>query len=269
MTIFYQIVGVFFSVWWLWLPVLLVVLFFDLWIRYLKNLAIKKINWMMLEIKVPRDVQRTPKSMEQIFTGLHGALTKVKFLDKYWAGKVQEWFSFEMAGIDGTVYFFIRTPEKFRNLVEAQVHSQYPDAEILEVLDYAGPLANKVPSKAYEIAGTELIFDKADYYPIRTYPIFEEKEEERRVDTMAAFLEILSKLRPGENIFIQYILAPKTDKKWLEEGKEKIDKMMGKKIEKKKGFFAEIWGELEQFVQNLTRAVAVFPAASRATAVRI
>ena len=126
MDIFYTIISTFLSLWWLWLPVFLAVLFIELWTKYLQTKAIKKIKWLLLEIKIPRDIEKTPRAMEQVFSGLHGILTSVKFLDKYWKGKVQGWFSFEIAGIDGGVYFFIRTPENFRNLVEAQIQASIP-----------------------------------------------------------------------------------------------------------------------------------------------
>lgn len=259
MAVFYTIIETFMGLWWLWLPVFLAVLFIELWTRYLQIKAIKKINWLLLEIKIPRDIEKTPKAMEQIFSGLHGILTGIKFLDKYWQGKVQEWFSFEIAGIDGGVYFFIRTPENFRNLMEAQIHAQYPNAEILEVLDYAAPITKKTLSKSYDISGTELILDKDDYYPIRTYPFFEEREEERRVDPMASFLEILSKIKPGENIFIQYLMKPTAEKEWKEKGIETVNKLIGKKIEKKKKWYENIYGGLEEFVRNLLVAIAVYP----------
>jgi len=202
--------------------------------------------------------------MEQIFSGLHGILTKVKFLDKYWKGKVQEWFSFEIAGIDNVVYFFIRTPEKFRNLVEAQIHAQYPDAEILEVLDYAAPLAKKIPGKTYDIKGVEFILEKADYYPIRTFLSFEERQKERRLDPMASFLEILSKLRPDENIFIQYLIAPTAEKGWQEKGIEAVNKLVGKKTEAKKNWFEKFFGGINEFVVNLLKAIAIYPEWSEA-----
>ena len=259
MDIFYAIIQVFFGLWWLWLPVVLIAVFFELWTKHLKTAAIKALKWTFLEIKVSRDIEKSPKSMEQIFSGLHGILTKIKFLDKYWKGKVQEWFSFEIAGIDGAVYFFIRTPEQFRNLVEAQIHAQYPDAEISEVLDYAGPVAKKIPSKTYDIGGAELILDKDDFYPIRTYPFFEEKEEERRVDPMASFLEILSKLKNGENIFIQYLMKPTAEKVWKERGQEFINKLMGKKTATKENWLDRALGGVDEFVINLVKAVLVYP----------
>ncbi len=259
MDIFYVIIQVFLGLWWLWLPVVLIALFTELWVRHLKIAAIKALKWTFLEIKVSRDIEKSPKSMEQIFSGLHGILTKIKFLDKYWKGKVQEWFSFEIAGIDGAVYFFIRTPEQFRILVEAQIHAQYPDAEISEVLDYAGPIAKKVPGKTYDISGAELILDKDDFYPIRTYPFFEEKEEERRVDPMASFLEILSKLKQGENIFIEYLMKPTAEKEWKERGQEFINKLMGKKVAVKENWLDRALGGMDEFVVNLIKAIFIYP----------
>ena len=259
MTILLTIIRIFLSLWWLWLPVFLVAVFIEFWVKYLKAAAVKKINWLLLEVRIPRNIEKTPKGMEQIFSGLHGALTKIKFLDKYWKGKVQEWFSFEIAGIDGAVYFFIRTPEQFRNLVEAQIHAQYPDAEILEVLDYAGPLDKKTPSKTFDIGGTELVFDKDDFYPIRTYIAFEEKETERRVDPMAAFLEILAKLKPGENIFIQYLIAPTADKEWIAKGQEFINKMLGKKTPVKENWLDRLMGPVDEFIVNLVKAILIYP----------
>ncbi len=259
MAIFYTILSVFLGLWWLWLPVFFVALFIELWVKYLKLKATKKIKWLLLEIKIPREIEKTPRAMEQIFSGLHGILTRVKFLDKYWLGKVQEWFSLEIAGINGAVYFFIRTPEQFKNLVEAQIHSQYPEAEISEVLDYIAPIAEKIPSEAYNIGGVELILEKEDFYPIRTYLSFDERQKERRIDTMAAFLEVLSKLRPIENIIIQYVIAPTKEEDWVEKGVEAVNKMVGKKVESTQGFFENIFSGVGEFLQNLSTAVVVYP----------
>jgi len=259
MSIFNEIIWIFLGLWWLWLPIVLIALFIELWITYLRIKAIKALKWTFLEVKISRDIEKSPKSMEQIFSGLHGIITKVKFLDKYWKGKVQEWFSFEIASIDGSVYFFMRVPEQFRNLVEAQIHAQYPALEISEVLDYAGPVAKKVPSKTYDISGGELILERDDFYPIRTYPFFEEKEEERRVDPMASFLEILSKLKAGENIFIEYLIKPTAEKEWKEKGVEQVNKLVGKKVEKKKKWYQNIYGGFEEFIGNLLIALAIYP----------
>ncbi|MFH1393018.1 MAG: hypothetical protein ABIG73_01395 [Patescibacteria group bacterium] len=261
MTVFYTIISIFFKLWWLWLPPFLIVLSVELWVKYLKAKATKEIIWLLLEVKIPRIIEKTPKAMEQVFAGLHGILSGIKFLDKYWKGKVQWWFSLEIVGLGGEMHFYIRTAEQFKNLVESQIHSQYPEAEISEVLDYAGSLAEKIPSESYNIGGVELILEKADFYPIRTYVPFEERQAERRIDPMASFLEIISNLKPDENIFIQYLVQPISDKDWKNRSKgvEEINKLMGKKVEAKKGFFENIFDGLGEFIGNLFGAVAVYP----------
>ncbi len=238
--------------------------FIELWVKYLQIKAIKKIKWLLLEVKIPRNIEKTPRAMEQIFSGLHGILTKIKFLDKYWKGKVQEWFSFEIVGIDGVVYFFIRTPEQFRNLVEAQIHAQYPDVEILEALDYSDSLAKKIPGDIYDMNGVEFILDKDDYYPIRTHLSFEERQAERRLDPMASFLEILSKLSPSENIFIQYLIKPTGEKDWRDKGIEAVNKLVGKKIEVKKNWFEKFLDSAHEFIITLIKAPVVYPEWSEA-----
>lgn len=264
MAVFYTIISEFFRLWWLWLPPFLIALFIELWTKYLKAKAARSIVWLLLEVRIPRIIEKTPKAMEQVFAGLHGTLTSIKFLDKYWKGKVQEWFSFELVGLGGEMHFYIRTPEKFKNLIESQIHSQYPEAEISETLDYASSLAEKIPSESYEIGGVELILNKANFYPIRTYVPFEERQAERRIDPMASFLEIISNLKPDENIFIQYLVAPisEKEKKWKkdrEEGVALINKLTGKKIEIKKGFLEGIFEDLGEFFVNLLKAIAIYP----------
>ncbi len=233
--------------------------FIELWVKYLQIKAIKKIKWLLLEVKIPRNIEKTPRAMEQIFSGLHGILTKIKFLDKYWKGKVQEWFSFEIVGIDGVVYFFIRTPEQFRNLVEAQIHAQYPDVEILEALDYSDSLAKKIPGDVYDMNGVEFILDKDDYYPIRTHLSFEERQAERRLDPMASFLEILSRVKPDENIFIQYLIKPTNEKDWKDKGIMAVNKLVGKKIEVKKNWFEKFLDSAHEFIITLIKAPVVYP----------
>ena len=264
MAVFYTIISAFFKLWWLWLSPFLVALSIELWVKYLKGKAAKKIIWLLLEVKIPRIIEKTPKAMEQIFAGLHGTLASIKFLDKYWKGKVQEWFSFEIVGLGGEMHFYIRTPEQFKNLVESQIHSQYPEAEISEILDYAGSLAEKIPSESYNIGGVELILEKANFYPIRTYVPFEERQAERRIDPMSSFLEITSNLKPDENIFIQYLMAPISEKdaKWKKErekGVATINKLTGKKVEVKKSFFKDFLESLGEFLGNLSRAIATPP----------
>jgi len=62
--------------------------------------------------------------------------------------------------------------------------------------------------------------------------IFEEREEEKRLEPMAPLLEILSSLKEGEEIWLQFIIRGLTKdqaKQFQSEAKKKIDELFGKK----------------------------------------
>ena len=227
---FKTVLKIFLEYWWIIAPVALFFIFKALWLDYVQTKYLNSIKWTFLEISIPKEVQKTPKAMEQIFAGLHGIHASPNFIEKWFKGEHQEKFSLEIIGKGGRVHFLIRTPEKFRNLVEAQIYAQYPDAEITDVEDYTAVLPSKIPSKDYDVWGTEFILTKKDAYPIRTYPyFFEEAKEEERIDPMASLSEILSSLSPDEHIWIQVLISPIGDE-WKEEGERLVEKLIGKKV---------------------------------------
>lgn len=219
--------------WWLYLPPL----FFFAWLislevhNRLKYLA--SLEWVLLEIKVPREVNKSPKGMEQIFAALFGIfLGPVRWQDKFFKGKVPDWFSFEIAGTGGDIHFYVRTQTKYRNLVESQIYAQYPDAEVAEAEDYLSSLPSFLPNDEYDLWGGEEILSKEDAYPIRTYPEFEEKttgpDIAKRVDPVASLAETIATLEYKEYISVQLLIRPMGDD-WVKKGQAVVDKLMGKK----------------------------------------
>lgn len=239
--------------WWVITPVALFFIFRELWLDYVRTKYINSLKWILLEIKIPKEVQKSPKAMEQVFSGLHGTESHKNFVEKWFKGELLDWFSLEIIGKGGQIHFLIRTLEKYRNLVEAQIYAQYPDAEISEVEDYIVNLPSKVPSDDYDIWGTELILTKKDAYPIRTYPyFFEEAKEEERVDPLASLFETLSSLSPDEHIWIQFLVSP-ADDKWKKDGERLVEKLIGKKVKpSEKGLILEeVHGWMEAFREAL------------------
>jgi len=216
--------------WWVVAPVALFFIFRALWLDYVRTKYINSLKWTILEIKIPKEVIKTPKAMEQIFAGLHGTERTSNFVEKWFKGEVPTWFSLEIIGERGTVHFLLRTQENFRNLVEAQIYAQYPDAEISEVEDYTTVLPPNIPSDNYDVWGTELVLTKEDAYPIRTYPyFFEETKEEERIDPLSSLSEIFNHLNPEEHIWIQVLVSP-IKNGWKEEGERIVEKLIGKKV---------------------------------------
>ena len=90
-------------------------------------------------------------------------------------------------------------------MVQSQIYAQYPDSEITEVAeDYVNLLSASLPDDTNDLFGSEIILSKEDYYPIRTYPEFEEKSSGpdyvKRIDPLASLAEVLSSLEVGEFI---------------------------------------------------------------------
>lgn len=203
----------------------------DGWLFYIRKKYILSLKWVLLEVKPPPDVQKSPKIAENIFSGLHAVYTgPIGWKDRFFKGEVQPWFSFEIVGNGGDIGFFIRVLEDLRNLVESQIFAQYSEAEIKIVDDYVSQLPQYLPNDEYDLFGTELIFTKPSAYPIKTYPFFEEesgKDEFRRTDPLAPLAEIMSSLESGEHIWLQLLIRGTGDN-WVKEAKTDIDKIIGK-----------------------------------------
>lgn len=252
--IFQSIGRVFSYTWWIVIPAILFFILWDLWLAYLKLRYIKNIKWVTLHFRIPKEILKTPKAMEQVFAAVHAIWDPPDFWEKYFKGRYQDWVSFEMVGQEKGAHFYCRTPVRYRNLIESAIYGQYPEAEINEVEDYIEFLPAYLPNQTYGLFGTELCFTKDDAYPIRTYPYFEESVEEKRLDPLSAITETMSKLKEGEKIWLQILVRP-VGSAWLKKAEKVVEELIGKKTASKKGFF----GGLEEFLRNLFFAPIEYP----------
>jgi hypothetical protein len=247
--------------WWLVSPPVFLFLLHDLWLFYIRWKRFLSTEFVLLEIRPPQVIERTPQAMEQVFAGLHGIYSKPKPHEKYLEGKVTDWVSCEIVSLNGESHFFIRVPARFRNLVEANIWAQYPDAEILEVDDYTRHVPRNIPNLEWEMWGTELALTKPDPYPIRTYEAFESAIEERRLDPLASLLELCGSLGPGEQLWFQILAEPVMDAAWHAEGKAIVAKLIGRQAPKKGGSLIEevlgtIGNEIGEIVMEILRFLA-------------
>ena len=221
-----------------WIPILLIMLkiFWDFWVYYIQNNYLANLEWVLLEIHLPEQVKTTPKAMEQLMAGLHGAYKGPNLQEKYIKGMLLNYFSLEIVGIDGNVHFYIRTETRFRNMVEGHIYAQYPDAEITEAEDYTKKVPKEIPNQNWNLWGAEMHFTNEEYYPIRTYPNFKDEEvDEGVIDPLASLVEAMSHSNPGEQIWVQILIQPTHDT-WQDKGKELVNKLIERPGAKKKGF---------------------------------
>lgn len=216
--------------WWLFLPLILFRPARALYLYFIQERWDATVKRVLLEVKLPKDVLKPISAMEQIFADFHGIHDVPTWREKWIEGVYQLSLSFEIVSNGGDVNFYIRTPEMFRNFIESNVYSQYPEAEISLVEDYTKSVPHDIPNKDWDFWGTDFINAKDEIYPIKTYKQFEtekEAKEEKRIDPLANLLEGLTTLRPGEQFWVQIVAKPvlKKDKPWQERGREFADKL--------------------------------------------
>lgn len=224
--------------WWTVPPFLLYPPFLFLWLWWRQEIWDKKQERIILEIRMPREVLKPIKAMENVFYGFWALYDAPNWKEKWFHGKFLLSFSCEIVSIGGESKFYLRVPAALRNVFESSIYSQYPEAEIFEAEDYTRNIPLNIPSKDWDIWGTDYKQFKEDIYPIRTYKEFEEKseaKEEKRIDPIASLLEGLSKIGPGEQLWVQFIIKPISPQEndWVERGKTLVNKLV-KRPEKTK-----------------------------------
>lgn len=201
----------------------------------------EQVNSILLELKMPAEVDRPFKAMEQVFAGLWMIYDPPDFYEKWVEGKYQISLTIEIVCLEGNIHFYIRVPDNYRNLVESSIYSQYPDVEIREVEDYTKNVPSTIPNEKWDLWGTDYELIKEDVYPLKTYEKFFEEapvaKEEKRIDPLAALLEGLAKTGPGEQIWVQMKIKPVTvaENDYDKRAQKIVNKLVSRPEEKKRG----------------------------------
>ena len=215
--------------WWFIVPAILFPFVKDIWLLSRNIRYGKGMSHVLLEIKIPKEVVKTPKAMEIALSGIHGTVEVLNFRDKWLAGEFQPSFSLEIAGIDGEMHFYIRCERKYQHLIEAKLYAQYPELEIQEAEDYTESVPQDIPNNSWDLWGTDMVLLKDSAYPIRTYEFFEDLEEERRFDPLSSLAEVITNLQDGEQLWIQTIISPILDRDWVKDSLKISEKLLGRK----------------------------------------
>ena len=231
----------------LWLPVTLWIATWSVWVWYIQGLYISGRDPVLLEVKIPREISKSPRAMEIALSSFWFTSSETTFLHRAWRGQVRVWYSLEYASFGGEVHMYVWVPKSHRNIVESALYAQFPEIELHQVEDYASKF--KYDRKNHKVFATDWAYPKGmssdpggDAYPIKTYIDFEldkDPKEEFKVEPLAQMFEFLSSLRPGEQVWIQIIfrasgkygsvLSPgKGDKDWLKRVRKAVDEIRNK-----------------------------------------
>ena len=204
---------VFYHTWWIILPFtffwIFKILFADFTFVKSPKGWFRTLQWTFLEVIPPKEIERGPKPMESFFQGITGVLSSQNTFDFWIIGKwIQDRFSFEIFGENGNAHFIIRTQKRFRNLIEANIYAQYPDAEVKEVEDYTSRFPRIMPNKQWDMWGADFEFLAPDPLPIKTYDRFEEDITGEMIDPMSSIMEVIGTLPPDQYIWLQFAVEP-------------------------------------------------------------
>ncbi len=241
--------------WWVLFPIFLAIELRTLylwWLRWDFNYPSQK--WTILEIIPPKEILVPLKAMEDVFTTMWAPLyNTANWREKWMEGALDDaagWMSWEIASIEGKLHFYLRVPADNRTTLETVLYNHYPELEIAEVPDYTKNVPQNIPNKEWNAYGEDFILvRKPEAYPIRTYEKFFEPQgerisaEEKRIDPFSSLLELMSKLGPGEQFWIQFItmaVSGREEPGFMADAQKEIAKLTKRPVKEVKTFIQDM-----------------------------
>lgn len=198
-----------------------------------KHLVAFKVLLPRGDSKVDQD-KRTEKDFKEkiaIMEQLYRALWEVQNLTigqrfKFWIFRYLP-ISFELYLENGLITFYTVCPPELASIVEKQITSFYPSAEITPMQ------TPDLEDKGKATVGYYMKLDKPFQYPLRFYDTMAD-------DPLNGFCNVMSKLEDEDKAAIQIVLTPSISKKWGREAQSKANS--GFKGKKSGGFLSGIPG---------------------------
>ena len=200
-----------------WLTIYLARFFWTTWIHYIRYVFWFSQEYILLEIQLPPEVEKSPLAMELFLTGIYNSGGEGTFIARIWEGKFRAAFSLEIASNEGQIKFYIHCRKGWKNILESKLYGQYPEARVTEAEDYVA----RVPfnTDGYSLWGTE--FDKTDgahALPLKTYIDYaldkNPDKPEMQVDPMTNMLEYMGQIGAGEYIWVQIVMQARKKDQW-------------------------------------------------------
>lgn len=250
----YIIWKIFSLFWWIILPLILWPTFQHLWLNLkFGHFAAERYTPVSLEIKIPADIDKSPKIFDQVLAGLHAVKPTIVQRDLYKSGKFVPSVALEIYGSRDEIHFVIGTNKAFQPAIEANIYGQYPAAEITEVEHPLTNYPNNILDSKWNIFGVDLKLEKPDAYPIRTYPEFIDEVTRESTDPLAALMEVIGKLKPEEMVVMQLMIRPvkQYEVPWHKDGLKKISKVMGRAIKDPQQLQGMLANEAHDLLQGM------------------
>lgn len=211
------------------LLVLALLKYFIFWMRFTyawwqsKNLIAVRVMLPRNDSKIDQE-KRTEKDfkekiavMEQLFRALN-ELKELSFWQQihFWVFRYMT-ISFELYVEDGLISFYVLCPKYVESIIEKQITSFYPNAEV------SPRPAPEIWPKGYKLSAYNMRTNKKFWFPIRFFDHMQD-------DPLNDITNSLSKLQPDERACVQLIITPVFSEAWAKKTKAQANQSFkGKK----------------------------------------
>ncbi len=227
-------VGILREFWWVLLPIFLFIIFIDLWKAYRNGLNKKESSSVCLQLLFSEEAAAKPLQFMELF---FNNIKNIKIPEN-------QGISFEVIGIENQLKYFIRVPEKIKDLITITFHAQYPDVTLLVVDDVFSRVPPNIPNNEYTFWGKEYKYKKANPLPVLTYDNFYNNKDKGKknigeansYDPLSVIIELFNSMKPNDIVALQLIISNLNDeekKSWEIESKTVYNPLIGKEPPKK------------------------------------
>ena len=178
---------------------------FVIWLRH-RNREEVSMNFVLLEIAVPRDNEVKVDAVEQMFSSLY-SLKKGGFWQKFAA---QQHLSLEIVGKKEDIRFYISCHRSNMELVEKMVMGTYPGSQVVQVDEY------NIFYKDTKVEFAELVLKNESFKPLKSF-------KDLPVDFLASLTSALAKFGDNEAAAVQIIISP-AESDWSKMGMNYVSK---------------------------------------------
>ncbi len=175
------------------------------WVRF-KNREDVSLNFVLLELAVPRDNEIKIDAMEQVFASL-SSIKRGGFWQNF---KSQVHISFELVAKKESIKFYVSCHRDHMELIEKLLAGAYPGIQVKEVDEH------NIFTENGKVAFSELVLKKESFKPIKVF-------KELTTDPMSSLTASMAKFGDGEAAAIQIIVVP-AEGEWAKAGESYISK---------------------------------------------